>query len=55
VGLIGYAAKSLKALGVPVDADIAVGIGIPLVAIAAAFGMRRIRRSVSGALRAEPH
>lgn len=44
VGLIGYAAKALGAVGVPINPDVAMGVGIPLVAAVVAFGVRGIRR-----------
>ncbi len=46
VGLIGYAAKGLKAGGMALDPDIVMGLSIPLVALAAALGVRQIRRMV---------
>jgi len=45
-GLVGYLAKSAKALGVPVEPELAVGIAIPLVAAALWFALRRIRRGL---------
>ncbi|MDX2264204.1 MAG: DUF3422 domain-containing protein [Hyphomicrobiales bacterium] len=47
VGLIGYAAKGLEAAGAPVNADVAMGVSIPLVAFGVAWGLRRVRRHVS--------
>jgi uncharacterized membrane-anchored protein len=47
VGLVGYAAKALKAAGVGVDPDLAMGIGIPVVAVLVALGVRKIRRMVT--------
>jgi len=47
VGLIGYAAKGLKAVGVGVNPDLVMGLSIPVVALAAALGVRQIRRMVS--------
>jgi len=46
VGLVGYAAKGLKSVGLAVDADLAMGISIPVVAALAALGVRHIRRTV---------
>jgi uncharacterized membrane-anchored protein len=46
VGLVGYAAKSAKSLGLRIDPDIAIGVSIPLVALAAALTIRRIRRRI---------
>jgi uncharacterized membrane-anchored protein len=51
VGLVGYAAKGLKSVGLAVDADLAMGISIPIVALLAALGVRQIRRSVMRAER----
>jgi hypothetical protein len=47
VGLIGYLAKALKAAGGQINPDI--GIAIPIVALAAAFSIRHIRRAVQRA------
>jgi uncharacterized membrane-anchored protein len=47
VGLVGYAAKALKAGGLPVDVDVAMGASIPVIVLLAALGIRRIRRSVT--------
>ncbi len=47
VGLVGYAAKALKAAGAPLDPDITMGASIPLVALAVALGVRRIRKAVA--------
>jgi uncharacterized membrane-anchored protein len=46
VGLVGYAAKALKAAGTPVDAELASGIAIPIVAVLAALGVRYVRRTI---------
>ena len=45
-GLVGYLAKAGRALGVPVDGDIAVGVSIPLIALGLWLGLRRLRRSL---------
>ncbi len=47
VGLIGYAAKGLKAAGVKLEPDLIAGVSIPLVAILVALGVRKIRKSVT--------
>ena len=47
VGLVGYVAKALKAAGVPVEPDVAMGVSIPVVAALMALGVRRTRRLVS--------
>ena len=44
VGLVGYAAKALKASGVHVEPDIAMGVAIPVVAALVALALRRVRR-----------
>jgi uncharacterized membrane-anchored protein len=51
VGLVGYAAKGLKALGWPVHVDLAVALSIPLVALATLAGVRHVRRVVTRAAR----
>lgn len=43
VGLIGYAAKGLVAFGVAVSSELVMGLSIPLVLLATAAGLRRIR------------
>lgn len=48
VGLVGYAAKALKAGGVAIDPDLVTGTAIPLVVVLAAIGVRLIRRTVVG-------
>jgi len=51
VGLWGYVAKGLKAGGLPFDADLAVGVAVPLAAAVAIFALRRARRRIA---RSEP-
>jgi len=46
VGLVGYAAKGLKAAGWPLDADLVMGASIPIVAVVAALGIRYVRRTI---------
>lgn len=46
VGLVGYAAKGLKAAGWPLDADLVMGASIPIVAVIAALGIRYVRRTI---------
>lgn len=53
VGLVGYAAKALKAAGVGIDPDLAMGIAIPVVAVVAALGVRHVRRLVTRANRSD--
>ncbi len=47
VGLVAYAAKALKVSGLPLDADIAPGLAIPVVAGLVWYGVRRVRRFVA--------
>lgn len=49
VGLVGYAAQALHAVGVPVDKEIAIGVAIPVVAFMVWWGLRRFRRSLQKA------
>jgi uncharacterized membrane-anchored protein len=44
VGLVGYAAKAMKASGVHLEPDIAMGVAIPVVAALVALALRRVRR-----------
>jgi uncharacterized membrane-anchored protein len=44
IGLIGYAAKALKAAGLHVDPDLVAGVAIPVVAVLAAVVMHQVRR-----------
>ena len=46
VGLTGYAAKGLNALGVRLNPDLAMGASIPIVLAVTALGVRRVRRMV---------
>jgi len=48
VGLFGYVAKGLQAVGLRVNPDLATGLAIPVVAIAVALGVRWLRRRVIG-------
>lgn len=47
VGLLGYAAKGMKSLGVAANANLITAISIPIVLFLVAFGVRRLRRLVS--------
>jgi uncharacterized membrane-anchored protein len=47
LGLIGYLAKGLKAVGMPVDYDLAGLIGLPVVAGAVWLGVRRLRKALN--------
>jgi uncharacterized membrane-anchored protein len=42
-GLAGYGAKALKAAGVRIDPDLAVGLAIPVVAVLVMLTVRRAR------------
>ncbi|HET9469678.1 MAG TPA: DUF3422 domain-containing protein, partial [Usitatibacter sp.] len=46
VGLVGYGAKAIEALGYPLDPTIAMGAAIPVVAVMAALGLRFVRRTI---------
>jgi uncharacterized membrane-anchored protein len=46
-GLVGYAAKGLRVLGVPVNAEVAVAVAIPLVAASVWLGMKRWRKKLA--------
>lgn len=48
VGLVGYAAKALASVGVPIKVEIAMGVSIPFVALLMMLGIRNIRRLVHG-------
>ena len=48
-GLVGYAAKALKAAGFAVEPDPVTGLAIPLVAVLAALGVRHVRRRIVSA------
>ena len=47
VGLVGYGAKGLRAAGVAIDVDIAVAVGIPVVAAVVTWVIARVRRRVT--------
>ncbi len=46
VGLIGYVAKGIKALGMNVDYEIVQAVSIPVVIILMAFGIHHVREAV---------
>jgi uncharacterized membrane-anchored protein len=48
VGLVGYAAKGAKAAGLPVNPDLAMAISIPVVLLLGVWGLRRVRKALSG-------
>jgi uncharacterized membrane-anchored protein len=47
LGLLGYLAKGLKSVGLPVNADMAGLIGLPVVAGAVWLGVRRLRKAIT--------
>jgi uncharacterized membrane-anchored protein len=47
VGLIGYAAKGLKASGVPVDPEVAMAVAIPVIAVLVFIAVRRARHKLT--------
>lgn len=49
IGLLGYVAKAAKAAGLPVNADIATGLLVPMVAGAVWLGLRRMYRKLQAA------
>jgi len=48
LGLVSYAAKSIKAAGAPINTDITTGLSLPIVIGVIWFGMRRLRRALGG-------
>ena len=46
-GLAGYGAKALKAGGFRIEPDLAVGVAIPLIAVAVMLALRRARRRIA--------
>jgi uncharacterized membrane-anchored protein len=46
IGLLSYLAKAAKSAGFDFDTDIAIGIAIPVVAILAGLGLRRMHKNV---------
>jgi uncharacterized membrane-anchored protein len=49
VGLFSYAGKAAKAAGMPLNADLATGILVPLVAAGVWLGLRRMHKSMHSA------
>lgn len=47
VGLVGYAAKFVSSLGVPVTPEVAMGCAVPVAALISWLGIRRIHRLVT--------
>lgn len=50
VGLVGYAAKGLHAIGIHVSVEAVTALSIPFVAVVVAYGVRHARRIVSSAV-----
>jgi uncharacterized membrane-anchored protein len=48
VGLVGYVAKGLKAGGIGLDAELVTALSIPVVVVAVALGLRKIRAMITG-------
>ena len=46
VGLVIYAAKGAKAIGLRIEVDVVAALSIPVVVLLTALGMRRVRRAV---------
>jgi uncharacterized membrane-anchored protein len=46
VGLVGYAAKGVSALGLKLNAELVTGLAIPVVAILVAYGVKGLRRKL---------
>jgi len=44
VSLMSYVAKALKAIGVPVNTDLFVGVSIPVVLLGVWFSVRKVRK-----------
>ena len=47
VSLVGYAAISVKNLGVPLNSDLIKGISIPVILIAVWMGLRRFKKRLA--------
>lgn len=48
-GLVGYLAKALHAVGVPVNPEVAIGVAIPVAALVVIWVIRRVRRRLHDA------
>ncbi len=46
VGLVGYLAKGAKAGGIGLNADLAMGLAVPVAAVLMVLGLRRARRHI---------
>ena len=47
-GIVGYFTKALKAAGLPINPDLAVGLAVPVIVAAVALGLRAMRRRAVG-------
>ncbi len=54
VGIFGYAFKGVKAAGYNINTDLWTGISIPVVAVMVAFGLKQVRRLLSGRGKVDP-
>jgi uncharacterized membrane-anchored protein len=52
-GLVGYLAKGANSGGVPLNTDLVVAVAVPVLAVAALLAVRRARRHIQDAERAE--
>jgi uncharacterized membrane-anchored protein len=48
VGLVGYAAKGVKAAGLDLNPEIAMAVSIPIVLLLGIYGLRKVRKSLAG-------
>ncbi|MBI5164174.1 MAG: DUF3422 domain-containing protein [Magnetospirillum sp.] len=48
LGLVGYGAKGLKAAGLPIDADVAALLALPLIVGTVWLAVRRLRHALGG-------
>ena len=46
VGLLAYVFKAGKAMGLPLNAELATGLSVPVVALSVWWGMRRVKRAL---------
>lgn len=46
IGLFGYASKAVKALGLPINPEVATGVVVPVVAACVWLGLRRMHKSM---------
>ncbi|NQV48768.1 MAG: DUF3422 domain-containing protein [Rhodospirillaceae bacterium] len=47
LGMVNYAAKSVKAAGLPINSDMVTGLSLPIVIGVIWFGIRRLRRALA--------